>query len=366
MKRHLIKIVSIVIFSVAIVFSQSNEIDYEKLSQRYNITKEKDSILKLECKLTGKTIIRTENIKHIPSDYNFDLVIDLRTIDTTKYSNLFTFWSEVPVGYPDQLIIADANNDDRKELYGAYESYSISEPAYVIYEINKNGSYDSIFKYPDSLGWPRCIGDLENDGNLETVNRYIDYYPGGYNHLIKILTIDSTGYPASIKTIYDPTSGLGQPTDNTFYDMDDDGYPEMIFLLRGDGDSLVLSNSFQITKYDRINNKFDLVYQNRPSSYTHETRGFAFGDFDSDGKQNFAVSNYLGEVFVYEHIELNNYDVIRIDSLPISNVYLQHFANDLDKNGKPEVWIVGDGYINGVGSQIIYIYMKPLQTINTE
>ncbi len=65
---------------------------------------------------------------------------------------------------------------------------------------------------------------------------------------------------------------------------------------------------------------------------------------------------YNGEVFVYEHIEGNDYNVKRIDSLPISNVYLQLFTNDLDHNGKPELWISGDGYINGVGSKIIYIY----------
>ncbi|MFO7525383.1 MAG: FG-GAP-like repeat-containing protein [Ignavibacteriaceae bacterium] len=353
MKDSICKIISLIILSSPSALTQPQEIDYEMLSQRYNITQEKDGIIKLECKLTGKIIIKTENIKHIPSDYNFDLVIDLRTIDTTQYSDLFTFWSEVPPYYTVRsLIIADANGDDRKDVYGFYRNSPYSFP--VIYEINSNGSYDSIYKYPDSLGLPRFIGDLENDGNLELVNGYIDYYPGGYNHLIKILAIDSsTGYPTQLKTIYDPTTGLGQPVDISLYDMDGDGYPEMIYFLDGDGDSLVLSNSFQITKYDRITNQFDLVWQHQPP---WGTRGFAFGDIDSDGSQNFAASSIHGEVFVYEHIEENNYSVIRIDSLPLSNVYLQLFTNDLDLNDKPELWIGGEGYINGVGSTILYIY----------
>jgi hypothetical protein len=354
--KNLIIIISIMLFSVAVVFSQSSEIDYEKLHQRYNIISEKDGLLKLEDKLTGKTIVKTENIKNFPTDYDFDLVIDLRTIDTTQYSKLFSLWSEVPPYYAGPpLIIADANGDGRKDAYGAYRNSPYGYP--VIYEINSNGSYDSLYKYPDSLGWPWCIGDLENDGNSEIVNSYIYYYPGGRYHYLKILTKDTlTGYPIQLKTIYQPSTGTGQPVDMTLYDMDGDEYPEMVYRLDGSGDSLVLSNSFQIAKYDRFNNEFDLVYQNRPSTYSIYTKGFAFGDFDSDGKQNFAVSNQYGEVFVYEYVEGNNYNVIRIDSLPISNVYLQHFTNDLDHNGKPELWICGDGYINGVGSQILYIY----------
>jgi hypothetical protein len=355
MNRYMIKIIYIIPFFVSLAFSQRSEVDYNMLSQRYNITQEEDGILKLECKLTGKTTYKTENIKHIPPDYTFDLVIDLRTIDTTQYSDLFTFWSEIPpfYGMRPHLITSDANEDGRKDVYGAYKSYS-SDYSAVIYEINSNGSYDSIYKYPDTLGWPWYIGDLENDGYLDIINSYIDYYPGGYNHLIKILAIDSsTGYPTQLKTIYDPTTGLGQPVDISLYDMDGNGYPEMIYFLDGEGDSLVLSSSFQITKYDRINNQFDLVWQHQPP---WGTRGFAFGDFDSDGKQNFAASSIHGEVFIYEHIKGNNYEVIRIDSLPISNVFLHLFTNDLDGNGKPELWIGGDGYVNGIGSQILYIY----------
>jgi hypothetical protein len=355
MNRHLIKIVFIIPLFVVSVFSQDDGIDYEKLSQRYYITHEKDGILKLECKLTGKTTFKTENIKHIPSDYEFDLIIDLRTIDTTQYSDLFTFWSEIPIGSSLPVRIADANNDNRKELYASYVVPPNFTFDYVIFEINKNGSFDSVFNYPENLGGIWCFGDLENDGFLETANSSL--YSDSLGFYLNILTIDPlNGYPTIIKTIYNPTKSNGQPVDANFYDMDGDEYSEMIYYLNGTGDSLVLSNSFHIAKYDRTNNEFNLIYQNRPSQYTIHTRGFTFGDFDSDGKQNFAVSNFLGEVFIYEHIEKNIYDVIRIDSLPISNVYLQHFTNDLDRNGKPELWIGGEGYINGVGSTILYIY----------
>ncbi|HSL88295.1 MAG TPA: FG-GAP-like repeat-containing protein, partial [Ignavibacteriaceae bacterium] len=38
------------------------------------------------------------------------------------------------------------------------------------------------------------------------------------------------------------------------------------------------------------------------------------------------------------------------------NAYLSTFTNDLNNNGKPELWIGGWGYINGVGSVMLYIY----------
>ena len=146
------KVILLLLFAFAVVCPQNGQIDYNVLKQHYNIISEKDGVLKLQDKLTGKTIIKTENIKNIPSDYDFDLTVDLRTIDTTQYSKLFTLWSEIPPYYLWHLplIIADANADGRKDVYGSYKSYT-SDYSSVIYEINKNGSYDSIYEYPDTL-----------------------------------------------------------------------------------------------------------------------------------------------------------------------------------------------------------------------
>ena len=343
----------LLLFSSASVFSQSTETDYYKLKQRYNILSEKDGVLKLEDKLTAKTIVKTKNINNIPSDYNFDLIVDLRTIDTSQYSSIYSLWSEIPIGSSMPLRIADSNYDNRKELYGAYynENYSFN-PSYVIYEINKNGSYDSVYKYPDNLGWVWKITDLENDGIYESVNSTFSEILSWY---LTILSTDSIiGYPVKIKSIYYPSPSNGQPVRINLHDMDGDRYPEMIYYLDGSGDSLILGNSNQIAKYNRENHKLELVYQNRPPTYY--TSGFAFGDFDSDGKENISVGSILGEVFIYEYVDGNNYNLIRIDSLPISNAYISTFTEDLNSNSKPELWIGGDIYINGVGSTVYYIY----------
>jgi hypothetical protein len=310
------------------------------------------SFLKIKNKLSGNIVYKDLNIKLLPSDFIADLTIDLRTIDTSHYSHLYTIWSEIPV-FGDPLLFADANKDKRKEVYGTYKQFN-TESSIVIYEINDNGGYDSVYQYPDSLGWIVAITDLEKDGNLETSNLSFSSSLGWY---LNILEKDSvTGYPTSIKLKYNYTYPVnGQPTRINFYDMDGDGYPEMIYYFDGTGDSLIIDNSNHVCKYDRENNTLNLIYQNKPPTST-PVIGYAFGDFDLDGKANFSVGSVWGEVFVYEYVDGNEFNLIRIDSLPISNAFLSTFTTDLDDNGKPELWIGGDGYIDGVGSTLLYLF----------
>ena len=344
----------LIVYSLS-AFSQSREDLISKLIDhpRYQAEIIAGNLIKIKDRLSGSILYRDLNINEMPNNFTADLTIDLRSIDTSKYSNIYTFWSEVPVGSALPLRIADANFDGRLELYGAYESYQTFDPEYVIFEVDSIGNYDSLYKYPDSLGWVYTITDLENDGFIESANLV---YTSELGWHIIILTTDSiTGYPTTTKTKYHFNPPVnGQPNRINFYDMDGDNYPEMIYHFDGTGDSLILDNSNHISKYDRDNNEFELVYQNRPP--TLFAMGYAFGDFDSDGKQNISVGGIYGEVFVYEHIEGNTYSLIMIDSLPISNAYLSTFTNDINNNGKPELWIGGWGYINGVGSVILYLY----------
>ena len=79
---------------------------------------------------------------------------------------MFTYCSEVPPYYEGPpLIIADANGDGRKDVYGAYRNSPDGSP--VIHEINSNGSYDSIYQYPDTLGWPGALRFKKKMGILK-------------------------------------------------------------------------------------------------------------------------------------------------------------------------------------------------------
>ncbi len=312
--------------------------------RRYNLSVVDTDLIKITDKLTGKTFLKTNELSNFDEN-NFDFLVDLRNIDTSQFSNLYRYWNEIPVYKNDSLIITDVNSDGKKEVYGNYQFY-LGGYSSIIYEIDHNGSYDSIYTYLDPPLGIWCIRDIENDGTLELISTV--RVPNTSDFYINILTVDSsTGYPTKPKLVFDPTIEPESPVDISLYDMDGDESLEMIYRLE-------YSNKFQIAKYDSAENTFKIVYENKPSIL--HPKGFSFGDFDSDGKQNFVASNYRGEIFVYEYVEANNYNVIRIDSIPVKNTFLQFFTHDFDLNGKPELWISGDGYISGVNSTIIYIY----------
>ncbi len=304
-------------------------------------------------KSTGVAFLRSDNLGSLPDDFEPDLTIDLRTIDTSLYSSLYTLWSEIPIGYSLPLIIGDANSDDREEIYGTYKSYQDPNYYRIIFEINEDGSYDSVYRYPDTLGMHGNMADLDNDGSCEAVNR--SYYSDSLGWYLLLLSTDSlTGYPTTFTSAYDTSTGNGQPAKINFYDIDGDSYPEMIYYYFGIGDSIILSNSDHIAEYDRNSKTFHLVQQNHPPTYY--TAGYSFGDFDSDGKQNFSTGSIWGEIFVYEHVSGNNYEMIRIDSLPAKHAYMSTFTNDINHDGRPELWIGAEAYINNVGSTILFVY----------
>jgi hypothetical protein len=71
---------------------------------------------------------------------------------------------------------------------------------------------------------------------------------------------------------------------------------------------------------------------------------------------NFSNGGINGAVFVYEHVQGDSFKVQLMDTVPTSNAYLAAFTNDLDGNGRPELWIGGDTYVDGVPTTRISLY----------
>ncbi len=161
------------------------------------------------------------------------------------------------------------------------------------------------------------------------------------------------GYPTAVKSVYDTIVGISGAYFLHLFDTDSDNLFEMIYYLIC-CDTVPYGLSHQIAKYNIERNKFELVYYHRPPELY--TVGYAFGDFDSDGKQNFSIGGMGGKVWIYEHMSGNDYQVNLADSLEITHAYIMTFTNDLDNNGKPELWIGGDNYIGGVGSTSIFLF----------
>ena len=65
---------------------------------------------------------------------------------------------------------------------------------------------------------------------------------------------------------------------------------------------------------------------------------------------------YRGKVFVIENEGDDLYKVAWQGSVESNNAYIHTWTNDIDKNGKPEFWVLADAYYNGIGTTRITIF----------
>ena len=63
-----------------------------------------------------------------------------------------------------------------------------------------------------------------------------------------------------------------------------------------------------------------------------------------------------GNVFVIENEGNNQYTNSWQSNIESNHAYVHTASNDLDKNGKPEFWVLGDAYYNGIGTTRITIF----------
>ena len=84
--------------------------------------------------------------------------------------------------------------------------------------------------------------------------------------------------------------------------------------------------------------------------------GFSIGDFDQDGKTEFLAGSVHGKVLAIENCGDNCYAPNWQGMVETYNAYLCAETDDLDGNGKKEIWIGGDAFYNGVGITRITIF----------
>lgn len=261
-------------------------------------------------------------------------VIDLRTIDTSLHSNKYKFWQEVDVSEGDfsGLVIGDVNKNKRPEIYGfskAYETYNPSSAG--IYELDSTNVFRLVYQYPDTVHFAQRIYDVDKDGRDE-----VFMFAGGHavgqmykaNSTDGLPTVYTLWYNRSVFQYYDPTLG----------DFDKNGKTDLVY---GDG-----FNVF-IDEYNPSTVSFDSVY--RFGKLQHYVAGYSVGDFDMDGKTDIAFGSSSGEVYVIEAQGVGTYQNIWKGNVETNNAYLHFTTNDIDSNGKPEFWVGGDAYYNGVG-----------------
>jgi hypothetical protein len=181
---------------------------------------------------------------------------------------------------------------------------------------------------PVDLGvYPFATGDLDRDGKSDLVGQ------GGSR--VKVLeSADPASYPLQIVWASPPVGSVfGDPT---IGDTDLDGKMEIIHSGNGVGNVAYL-RIFECTG----DNSYAQVCSLKTSTGPQGNKAIA--DLDLDGLPEIAFSTAKGGVYVVESEGNNAWRMQYVAGTGMLNAYSACVGPDLDGNGKPELFILGNG-----------------------
>lgn len=274
---------------------------------------------------------QSEKLNNSIADFN-TTIINVWEIDTTLYSNKFSFWQRVELQNGNFLapFIDDLNRNGRPEIYGFHHADYPNGGPVEIYEMNIQGKYSPLYAYSDSSAyWVKGMGEVHGTGEKEIYMGHVEFWNG------VVYKSDSMGVlPTTFDFIF--YHNANQINDMTFGDFNNDGITDCVFI---DNPLLIIAEL-----NDSINN-FQTVFQ-IPDEF--EASGFVVGDFDMDGQTELVYATGQGEIHIIEHRDANIYSENWQGIFPTFNAYMKTSTNDIDGNGKPEFWIGGQDFENGI------------------
>jgi hypothetical protein len=330
--------------------SKDEKVEQLKNREDVKVTEVGNDLLKIEFR-NGKTLYKNIADYQPLTTYNpqptYDsTIIDLTTIDTILYYQKYSFWQEVPLGKGpnDYLLIGDINNNKLTELYGRMKDYTTEVTDVVIMEMNKQNSFDSVYTY-DSTTFARNIHDINKDGLDEIHIVSVDAFAIPVNKFKFFEQLTDTSLALDLAFIFSPSDSVSisnsQQDDNLFGDWDGDNLTDQIFHTLGIG--------LHIYEYNPLIPDFDSVYFYDYTSINQEFAGFTTGDFDQDGKTEFFTGSTHGDVLCIENTGNNSYAPTWVGMVETYNAYQPAQTNDVDGNGKKEIWVGGDAFYPGIG-----------------
>jgi len=247
-----------------------------------------------------------------------------------------------------RVLVCDSDHDSQIELiFGYGEDLQERIELYELYP-------DNIFHLETAIdtmsseAW--AVGDFDDDGlydviiqgdfGLPTVGIQIYESPDSFSYPIQEVWRDTVGF-----AVVQPISA---------YDVDNDGYPEIL-----DNNGNGQPHFFWI--YEAIgNNQYDTVYATNPDTTLLDgpVSTHAFGDFDNDGKMEFAMGGMsagaLGATYwVYESPANNTYEQIIQGYVNTKNIRDCFSVSDADGDGKME-FVVKGYWVSGTIDAFIF------------
>ena len=266
------------------------------------------------------------------------IIINVWEIDTTLYADMFKFWQKVEVAnsYWLPVFIDDLNNNGRPELYG-YSDYPTVPISHIgpvkIFERNISGIFENIFDYDSSTIFVQEMGDIHGTGGKEI---YVRSRLANNGAVYRSDTIGTLPINFDFIFYYEPN----QINDMTFGDFDQNGIKECLFVDMNTPSRIIIG------EFRKNINNFTTTFEYSTGFDTPS--GFAINDYDHDGNLEFAIGTGDGNMLVIENVDTNNYSLVWQNPFSTYNAYMNTTTNDIDGNGKPEFWIGGQDFEQGI------------------
>jgi hypothetical protein len=318
--------------------AQIGSLDAYRKSPYYEVTVSEDSVMEIYNKKVNLRWLKSiKNYTEAENTQEADLIIDLDTLNLIYWENLYRQWGYLDAANPTldaKYIVVDANKNTKNEIY-AINTSDTSFFSATIYENSIDSLFSYITAFLDTVLPIYDVGDITNDELMDIVC----LNPNNKLHFFK--QISGTDYIDQLNFIYNPFPSVCQPNDVTFLDLNNDRIQEIIYyLVSGPVDS-PWTQCNHVARYNPAINNYELIYYHRPTP-NFFTFGFAIGDFDNDGKNNFSTGSIDGSYFFYEYVSGNNIIVEYQMQLETVNAFLSVMSDDMNGNGKNEIWVGSD------------------------
>jgi hypothetical protein len=243
--------------------------------------------------------------------------------------------SEISQFYPTTrgCAVGDTDHDLQSEIIvPVHQDFAFS---YRILENQGHGTYAEVYQSPPTTFQPTAIGDLDLDGKSDLAGQY-SYYLQIYG------SPDHTSYATQLKWSSPPLSNIeGWPG---IFDSDGDGIPEIIHSA---------TQALVIYEWSPVTRSMELVYDAVVDPHQELSAARVVADLDGDGRCEIAVAGTWGYFHVLRSTANNTWTEVYVDRTGLSNAYGVAGGRDTDGNGRPEVFLLGDG--DG-GNDVTYVY----------
>ncbi len=341
---------------LSIILPQTVQEKLEDLKSNYftEIKEIKHNIYKISNKFTGMLTYKNMceyKIKNGIKNSQVDTtVIYPDLVDTSRFSGMYDFWTSVPIGEsgPFPIIVGDVNNNGKAELYGARINTYLHINERSMYEYNPD---KKTFDFKTDMPWD-SLGDYGSFKQIYDVNQN-----GEKNVFItgnKPDTDTLSGIRVARTLKINDTTNL--PTDILFdykqwYQMNDPKWGEYdnkegtdLFYC-GEGRGIIVAAA----RYDKnINNATTIFIYPVPEDIFY-LAGLSNWDIDGDGYADLVTGGLYGDIVIFEYDNsIGNYRDVWHGDAGTYNVYIHFNTNDIDGNGKKEIWVGGAAFYNNV------------------